>query len=184
MKSFYEIQSSEGKKKNLHDFNVSQSLPRFLWTMGFVVLCLIFFLCKTGMDSRFQLKLLFHYFQGLFQRSHMDYCDECTLQGVFPQHTSNQRAAREVLPTPKRCRLILLGTVLSECPFRAPCWPQTKAIILNLWRKLEVLEVDKSLRQDCFKMHNSVRIFLTSDCPLECICFLCPKLVISIVRAK
>lgn len=159
MKSFYEIQSSEGKKKNLHDFNVSQSLPRFLWTMGFVVLCLIFFLCKTGMDSRFQLKLLFHYFQGLFQRSHMDYCDECTLQGVFPEHTSNQRAAREVLPTPKHCRLILLGTVLSECPFRAPCWPQTKAIILNLWRKLEVLEVDKSLRQDCFKCTTLLEFF-------------------------
>lgn len=90
MKSFFEIPSSEKKKKNhFHDFNVSQSLPRSLWTTGFVVLCLIFFLCKTGMDSRFQPRLLFQCFQGLFLRSHMGYCDECTRQGMFSEHTSN-----------------------------------------------------------------------------------------------
>lgn len=149
MKSFYEIQSNGGRKI-FHDFNVSQSLPRFLWTLGFVVLCLIFFLCKTGMDSRFQLRLLFHCFQGLFQRSHMGYCDECTLRGVFSEHTRNQRAARELSSTPQHCIPILLGTVVSECLFHTLYWPLTKAIIPRLWRNLEVLEVDKSLRQDCF----------------------------------
>lgn len=151
MKSFYERQSNgEKKKKNFHDFNVSQSLPRFLWTMGFVVLCLIFFLCKTGMDSRFQLRLLFHCFQGLFQRSHMGYCDECTLRGVFSEHMRNQRAARELSSTPRHCMPILRGTAVSQCLFHILYWPLTKAIILHLWWHLEVLEVDKRLRQDCF----------------------------------
>lgn len=106
MKSFYEIQSS--KEKKIYDFNVSQSLPRFLRTMGFVVLCLIFFLCEAGMDSRFQRRLSSHCFQGLFQRSHMGYCDECTLWGVLSEHTRNQRGAAHA----QRCRPVLLGTVV------------------------------------------------------------------------
>lgn len=43
----------------------------------------------------------------------MGYCDECTLWGVFSEHTRNQRAAREVSPTPQHCRPILLGTLVS-----------------------------------------------------------------------
>lgn len=108
------------KKKKICDFNVSQRLPGFLRTVGFVVLRLIFFLCKAGMDSRFQLRLSFHCFQGLFQGSHMGYCDECTLRGVFAEHTRNQRAAGEGSPAPPHCRPVLLGTVVSECPFPSP----------------------------------------------------------------
>jgi hypothetical protein len=81
-------------EKVFHVFNVSQSLPRSLWTTGFVVLCLIFFLCETGMDSRFQWRLLFHCFQGLFLRSHRGFCDECPRQGVFSEHTSEQLLRR------------------------------------------------------------------------------------------
>lgn len=125
----------EKKKKVFHDFNVSQSLPRFLRTMGFVVLCLIFFLCKTGMDSRFQLRLLFHCFQGLFQRSHMGYCDEETLWGVLEPRT-NQRAARELSLTPQHCRPVLLGPVVSECPFYTPSWPLKKP---SSWISVETL---------------------------------------------
>lgn len=118
--------------------------------MGFVVLCLIFFLCKTRMDSRFQLRLWFRCFQGLFQRSHMGYCDEGAVWGVFSEHKRKRRAAWEALPTSQRCRPSLLGMLLSECPLYTPSWPLTKAITLNLWGNPEVLEVDKSCRQDCF----------------------------------
>lgn len=128
------MQNSEEKK--ICDFNVSQSLPRFLRTMGFVVLRLIFFLCKAGMDSRFQLRLSFHCFQGLFQGSHMGYCDECTLWGVFSEHTRNQRAAREVSPAPQHCRPILLGTVVSECPLHTPYLATDKSSHLEFLAKL------------------------------------------------
>ena len=99
------------------------------------------------MDSRFQLRLLFHCFQGLFQRSHMGYCDEGTLWGVCSEHTSNQRAAQEALPTPQCCRPCLLGP---GCPFYSPFWPLTDVIVVNLWWNSEDLEVDRSVRQDCF----------------------------------
>lgn len=170
------------EKKIFHDFNVSQSLPRFLRTTSFVVLCLIFFLCETGMDSRFQLRLLFHCAQGLFQRSHMGYCDEGTRWGVFSEPGRNQRAARDGSPTPQHCRPILLGTAVSEYPFYSPSWPLTKAIILNLCWNSEVLEVDKSWRQDCFKCtYDLIRSCLTSSCSVEHIHFPCPKRVISVV---
>jgi hypothetical protein len=116
-------------KKIFHDFNVSQSLPRFLRTMGFVVLCLIFFLCKTGMDSRFQVRLLFHCFQGLFLRSHMGYCDECTQQAVFSEHRSNQRVTREGGVThTTTLQPDSPGDSVSECSFQTPYWSLTKAI--------------------------------------------------------
>lgn len=114
--------------------------------MGFVVLCLIFFLCKSWNGFQISTKTLVSLFQGLFQRSHMGYCDEGTLWGVCSEHTSNQRAAWEVLPTPQRCGPLLLGP---GCPFYH-FWPLTDVIVLNLWWNSEVLEVDRSVGQDCF----------------------------------
>lgn len=147
MKSFYEIQSSE--EKNFHDFNVSQSLPRFLWTLSFVVLCLIFFLCKAGMDSRFQLRLLFHCFQGLFLRSHMGYCDECTLWGVCSPNTQKPESCWEVVPMPQYYIPPLPDRVASECPTHS-LLATDKSLHPKSLMKPEVTGVGQALRKDLF----------------------------------
>lgn len=96
------------------------------------------------------------------------------------------RSTRETRELPGRCHphhstadLFCWG---QWCPFHIPYWPLTKAIILNLWWNLKVLEVDRSLiKTGLPSMPNFVRSCLTSDCSVEYIHFPCPQSVISIV---
>lgn len=168
MKRFYEIQSiKEGKV--FHDFNVSYSLPRFLWTTGSVVLCLIFFLCETGMDSRFQWRLLFHCFQGLFLRSRRGFCDECPRQGVFLEHTSKQllRGSWPHLTTAWFSQGCGVRACVSDSPL-APdkgCHPAPGG--------------GQNHKTGFITMYNVARGSLIRNCPLEYICF--PRWISSIL---
>lgn len=144
--------------------------------MGFVFLCLIFFLCKTGMDSRFQLRLLFHCFQGLFLRSHMGYCDECTPQGVFSEHTSNQRAKGRCCPHCATTGFLSWGQhqrVHCKLPIAPDNHPESLV-------KPGGLGGGQKLKTGWFSKHNFVRHPLTTGFPTEYICFPCLTSIISV----
>lgn len=131
--------------------------------MGFVFLCLIFFLCKTGMDSRFQLRLLFHCFQGLFLRSHMGYCDECTRQGVFSEHTSNQRAKGRCCPHCATTGFLSWGTA-SEGSLQTPIAPDKRHHPESLVKR-GGLGGRQKLQTGLLSKHNFVRGPLTRGFP-------------------
>lgn len=117
------------------------------------------------MDSRFQWRLLFHCFQGLFLRSHMGLCDECPRQGVFSDQLPRRCCPH--LPTAARLsRGCCVGGFISDPPV-AP-------------DKSHHPEVGgrKNLKATFISMHNFARGSLTRNCPLECICSPCWTLTI------
>lgn len=69
---------------------------------------------------------------------------------------------------------------VSDWSFLTPRWPCTKALILNRRWNFEILQVDKSLQQNCFKCTDFWGT-LTSGFTLQCVCFAWPISVISIV---